>query len=93
MSEKVKRYVAIAHSPHNDATCELKEQDNGGLCLSSDYDRLLFIARELTNQLQIAAHFIDAVSPWSMPVGWERVVKQADTALAKAREEGIYDDE
>lgn len=43
------------------------------------------LLKELREQLSIAAHFIDVVTPWPMPLGWEQVVAQADEAIDKAR--------
>ena len=46
---------------------------------------LLEAGKELREQLSIAAHFVDAVSPYPMPLGWDQVVAQADEAIEHAK--------
>jgi hypothetical protein len=46
---------------------------------------LLEACKELREQLSIAAHFVDAVSPYPMPLGWDQVVAQADEAIEHAK--------
>jgi hypothetical protein len=62
---------------------------------------LLEACKELREQLSIAAHFVDVVSPYPMPLGWDQVVAQADEAIGHAKviiaaaegsEEEVHDD-
>jgi hypothetical protein len=74
MSGKMKRYILVDPCTRNgnpnmvEISEEMSLKDKYGTCWvqASSYDSLLATARQLADQLQIAAHFVDAVSPWDM---------------------------